>query len=353
MAEPVQSARPTILVAGREEPGLAGGLLRLRIEERLEGLYACEASFGNWDARNGDVDFAYFDRQLLDFGKELTVRLGQDTLFAGRVTGLEAGFPEASPPTITVLAEDRLQDLRMTRRTRAFADVADRDVMSQIASDHGLTPDLDLNGPTHKVLAQLDQSDLAFLRERARAVDAEVWVNGRTLAAKSHGSRNGGKLTIAHGGALREFEVLADLADQRTSVDVGGWDVAGKRALRETADSSVLGAELGGGDGGGSVLRSALGERKESVAHTVALTSQEARARAEALYKRRARRFIRGRGIAETSSALRVGATVKLDRLGPLFSGDYYVTEVRHGFEGATGLRTEFAAERPGLGKPR
>jgi len=66
----------------------------------------------------------------------------------------------------------------MTRRTRSFADASDADVMRTVAQDHSLTPDIDVSGPTHKVLTQVNQSDLAFLRERARAVDAEVWVEG-------------------------------------------------------------------------------------------------------------------------------------------------------------------------------
>jgi hypothetical protein len=35
---------------------------------------------------------------------------------------------------------------------------------------------------------------------------------------------------------------------------------------------------------------------------------------------------------------------------GPLFSGKYYVCEVRHRFDGQRGLRTEFRCERPGIG---
>jgi hypothetical protein len=41
-----------------------------------------------------------------------------------------------------------------------------------------------------------------------------------------------------------------------------------------------------------------------------------------------------------------------LSGLGPLFSGKYYVAGVRHLFDGATGMRTEFTAERPGLSRP-
>jgi hypothetical protein len=48
----------------------------------------------------------------------------------------------------------------------------------------------------------------------------------------------------------------------------------------------------------------------------------------------------------------RVGATIQLDGLGPLFSGDYYVAEVVHHFDGRQGLRTDLTVERPALGRP-
>jgi hypothetical protein len=42
---------------------------------------------------------------------------------------------------------------------------------------------------------------------------------------------------------------------------------------------------------------------------------------------------------------------VDLQGLGTLFSGKYYLCEVQVLFDPVNGLRTEFAAERPGLGK--
>jgi phage protein D len=346
-------ARPTLAIDGREQAGLAGALLSLLIEETVDGLYRCEASFGNWGPKNGTNDFLYFDRQTLDFGKAIKFSLGTDTLFDGKVTALEGVFPEGGSPSITVLAEDRFQDLRMTRRTRTFADMDDNAVVQQVAGEHGLTPDASLSGPTHKVLAQLNQSDLAFLRERARALAAEVWVSGTTLAAKPRSSRaGGGPLTLTHGADLREVRVAADLAGQRSSVDVAGWDVSGKTALKESASDSVLSGELSGTTSGASILQSAFAQRKEAVANAVPLTSAEARARAESIFVQRARRFLVARGVAQTLGGLRVGATVKLDQVGPLFKGDFYVAEVRHLFDGKAGLRTEFVAERPGLGQP-
>src|SRR5262249_41075746 len=128
----LRAARPTIRVGGQDQEALRGGLLELVIHETSSGLYRCEALFGNWGEKGGGTGYLYFDRGTLDFGKRFEVLLGPDALFDGRITGLHAEFPEAVPPSIRVLAEDRLQDLRMTRRTRTFAETSDADVMSRI-----------------------------------------------------------------------------------------------------------------------------------------------------------------------------------------------------------------------------
>jgi phage protein D len=346
-----QSSRPTIVVGGQEKPELDGGLLRLLIVENTGGLYRCEAAFGNLGARDGASNFLYFDRRTLDFGQAFQIKLGDDAIFDGKITALEATFPEGQAPEITALAEDRFQDLRMARRTRAFSNVSDRDLFSQIAGEHGLSASIDIAGPSYKVLAQVNQSDLAFLRERARSIDVELWMDNNAMNVKPRTRRSQGAFEMSYGNKLREFSVIADTAGQRTSVTVGGWDVAAKQQLKFEATDSVVSGELNGDASGASILRSAFGQRKESLVHTVPLTSQEVQAEAEAYFKMSARRFVVGRGVAETSSKLRVGAYVDLKALGPLFSGKYYLSEVKHVFDGAKGIRTEFTAERPGLGR--
>ncbi len=344
-------ARPVLNVDGQDRPTLAEALLNLLIVENINGLYRCEVRLMNWGSQDNQITFLFSDRRLLDYGKSFKVKLNDKTLFEGRITALEAHFPSNRPPEITVLAEDRFQDLRMTRRTRSFAEVSDAAVIRQIASDHGLSPNVSVTGPTYKVLAQINQSDLAFVRERARSIDAEVWMDGSTLNAKSHANRNGATLQLDYGSTLHEFTALADVAQQRTSVSVNGWDVSSKSGLQYQATESAISSELNGDVSGISILQSAFGERKETLAHTVPLNAQEAQVAAEAYFKMSARRFVTGRGTAETDSKLRVGNTVDLQGLGVLFTGKYYVTEVQHLFDLSRGLRTEFTAERPGLGR--
>jgi phage protein D len=344
-------ARPTVVVAGKAEDALTQQLLNLTIVENTHGLYRCEATFVNWGASDTGIGFLYFDQRKLDFGKSFTVKLGTDTMFDGRITALEGHFPTGRPPELCVLAEDRFQDLRMTRRTRSYFDVSDSDVMNQIAGDHGLRTNVDISGPKHKVLAQVNQSDMAFIRERARAVDVELWMDGGTLNAQTHSKRNGDSLKMNYQLELREFSVVADLAGQRTSISVTGWDVSGKSALKYSADQSAISSELRGGRSGPEILQSALGQCRDALVNTIPLTSQETQATAESFFRMAARRFVVGHGIAEPNSHLRVGCSVDLQQLGPLFSGKYYVVEVRHLFDGNEGLRTEFTVERPGLGQ--
>ena len=347
----LKESRPTIVVDNELNGPLGGGLLTLMIVENTNGLYRCEAKFGNWGEKNSTTDFLYFDRSVLDFGKDFEIKLGNDSIFKGKIMGLEGNFPEGQSPEISVLAEDRFQDLRMTRRTRTFTDVSDADVIKQIATDHGLTPEVDVPGPTYKVLAQVNQSDLAFIRDRARSIDAEVWMSDKTLHAKAHTDRNGDKLQMTYGNQLREFNVLADLAMQRTSVAVNGWNVSNKAAMQFEATDSAISSELNGDTSGVSILQSALGERKEALAHTIPLNDQEAQHEAEAFFRMSARRFVVGHGIAETNKSLRAGSQLDLQGLGPLFNGKYYVAEVKHIFDSTKGLRSEFRSERVGIGK--
>ena len=350
------ASRPILSLDGQDNTSLTNGLLSLLVEESTAGLYRCELNFGNWGTTNGGTGFLYFDRSILDFGKTIKVRIGEDDaaaeIFDGRIMGIEAKYVKDRPPEVAVLAEDRFQDLRMTRRTRTFEDLSDSDVMQELASQHSLQQEIDIDGPTtHRVLAQVNQSDLAFLRERARAVDAEVWVESNTLHAQARGRRQHEDVTLTFGQRLQEFSVLADLAEQCTSLTVSGWNVDAKAGIEHEADETTIRSELNGDQSGSSLLQSAIGERKDQLVHTLPLTDEEAQFMAQASYRQACRRFITGTGVSEGDGRIRVGTYVELAGLGPLFNGKYYVSSVCHTFDGVNGYRTRFKVERPGIGQ--
>lgn len=340
------SARPVLRVDGQDYPALSETLLALEVLEDTAGLYRCEARFTNWGRQRGGPGFLYFSRQTLDFGKALVIAWGDQTFFTGRITALEARFPDAAAPEFAVLAEDAFQEFRQTRRTRVFNDQSDADVFQRLAQDHGLQAEVDLSGPTHRVLAQVNQSDLAFLRDRARALGAELWIaEGRLHATTRPQRRDGAPIELNYGANLRAFTVLADLAHQRTKFVVSGWNVSGKSPLKAEATDAALSNETSGGDSGARILQQAFGERVETLAHTVPVTADEAQSVAETAARWAGRRFVTGQGECDPAASLRVGRRVQLSQLGPLFGGEHYVTEVRHTFDSTKGLRTFFRTE--------
>jgi len=352
---PLDTGRPIISVERQSAPDLAAALYEMRIEERSDGLAHCELAFGAWGLRDGVHNYTLYSRDRLEFGKRIEVKLRDDRLFAGRIMAIEGRFPEAGvgEAEIVIHAEDRLQDLRMNRRTRCFTQVSDADIARRIANDHGLQAQVDLPGPTHAVLAQVNQSDLAFLRERVRAAGGEVWIVDDTLHVATRPARAGGDtVALAYGSTLRGFDARADLALQRTKLSVSGWNLRDKQAVSEEATDSVLGGELDGGDGGAALLTRAIGERTDTVAHLKPADAGEARALAESWLRQIGRRFVIGRGIANPDARLKPGVRVELSGLGPVFNGKYTVTEVCHRFDLREGARSEFAVERPAIGKP-
>lgn len=350
---PVKSARPLILIDGQAADDLAAALNELRIEERSDGLAHCELSFGNWGLRDGVNNYTLFGRDRLEFGKRTEIKLGDQRVFAGRIMALEGRFPHGGIPELLVFAEDRLQDLRMQRRTRSFEQQSDADVARRIASDHGLQSSINLSGPTHAVLAQVNQSDLAFLRERARAAGGELWIEGDTLHLAARPSRAGGAaIELAYGSTLLGFDVRADLALQRSQLTVSGWNPRDKAAISESASASVLSSELNGGESGAALVESKLGARPDTVAHLNPADASEAHALAESWLRQIGRRFVVGRGKASPDARIKPGAQLELSGLGPLFNGKYTVTEVCHRFDLAEGARSEFTVERPAIGRP-
>jgi phage protein D len=346
---PSRPARPSIEIAGERNTTLEAALLSYELSDSIEAMARAELCFGNWGGAD-EPGFQYFDRRTLDFGKAIKVSMGDDALFEGRIAAISAEFPEGGPPKIAVLAEDRLQDLRMTRRTRCFAQASLGDLVNRIAGDHGLQADVGISAPAVPLLAQLNQTDLAFLLDMARRFDADIYVEGTTLHAAPTRSQDSVKLAWA--GTLRSFSVIADLAHQRSGVVASGWDVANKEGVNHKGAKAAIESELEGDEAGADILGQALGERIDTLAHGLPRSADEARQLAEASYRHMARSFVTGEGMCETDPAICAGAKLELSGLGPLFDGKYRAISVTHLYDAENGARTEFRCNRPGIGRP-
>jgi uncharacterized protein len=357
MIEPAHAAvAPVFTVDGELVRELARDCIRLEVCEGLGGLRTMQAWFlaAGRDAPGPPAPMLHLDGDTIDLGRSVRVSLGTDGVqrhvFEGVVSAVEAHFPDGGPALVTVLAEDALMRLRMTRRMRTYTRVTDAAIAAQLADAHGLDADAAADGPTYDVVQQLNQSDLAFLRERARLVQAELWCTGRTLHFRTRAKREATSLTLVHGGDLLSVRLCADLAAQRDTVVVTGFDAATQQAIDERAGPEVIDAEVGGRRSrtGPRLVGTALGASTSFRVREAALTADEARAWARAEMARRGRRFVTVTGTTRGSPDMVVGSRLRLELVGtPFLGAGYYVTHITHTFDHVAGFRTCFEAERP------
>jgi uncharacterized protein len=345
-------AGPVFEVEGDVKGEMARDIVRLEIEEGTSGLRTMTARLVAQGQSNGsgEQEQLYLDGALVDFGKKISVVLGASpaahTVFTGWISAIEASFQEGKDPEVVIFAEDKLMKLRMTRRMKTYENMSDADIASAIASEHGLTPAVDAEGPTYDVVQQWNMSDLAFLRERARKIQAEVWVEDETLHFKSRSKRTATELTLVQGNHLVSIRLRADLAHQRTKVKVSGYDASQREQIEEEAGGDAIQAEVSEGLTGPSVLERAFGERVSYRVREAPLKANEASERARAEMLRRARSFVTVVATTRGSADMVVGSKLTLEGTGRPFEGSgYYVTRICHTYD-TTGFRTHFEAER-------
>lgn len=354
------SAAPVVKVDGTRQPDLARDLLRLDVEECTDGLRTLTLHVVASAARAAPTTdvVEYLDGAVLDFGKKLEVSMGpagnEKIVFQGLVSALEVSFEEGDVPHVSAFAEDELMKLRMTQRSATYRNVTDADVARTIAGRHSLRPDVNADGPTYDVVQQLNQSDLEFLRDRARRVNAELWALDGTLHFATRDQRPGTEITLTQGSNLLGVSARADLAHQCTAVSVSGYDAQRRDQVDVEAPASTVAAEANGGHTGPQTLTRAFSDLPGRQVRMVPFVDSEARAFAKAEMLRRARSFVTVRGTTNGTPEMVVGSKVRFVRLGKPFDGaGYHVTRFHHAYDLMKGHRTAFEAERPNVNEGR
>ena len=337
MTDPIHaSVSPVFTVAGERSGDLARDCVRLEVTEGTDGLRTLKAEFvavgdGATGRRIGPALPGRADRRLRHGHHRrprarwrparrlrrhhLRPRGGVRRRRATPGPGVRRGRADA--------AADDPTDAQLHRRHQRG--VTDADIARQIADAHGLQSDVAADGPRFDVVQQVNQSDLAFLRERARRIQAELWCEGRTLHFSTRDRRQGTRVQLVRGGHLLSVRLLADLAHQRSEVRVTGLRLRRRQVIDERAGDEVVVAESSSGRTGPQVVALALGPSRERPPkpwpltfrfRDVAQSGDQARAWAKAEMLRRARAFVTVEALTRGSPELVVGSIVELQDVG-------------------------------------
>ena len=345
-------ARPTVQVDGQEVALVTEMLRAVTVHEAEGGLSSLNLTLSNWGmAGGGHIGYLFNDDQPLTLGSVLKLYAGERSapraLFEGSVHAIECAASVGTPPEITFLAEDKLFNARLARRSAVYQDMTPADVVRRVASGLGLEVDVGDLGGDSATWVQLNESDLAFLRRLLARHDADLQLNDRVLQIRRIADRDRGTLRLQMYSQLQRVRVIADLADQVTEVGISGFDAANGNRFQVSSTGTVSGP-----GSGASNLAAALGQRREHLAPLACCNESEARALADAAFDARARRFVRLHGSTEGNAELRVGTVVDITGLGARFDNRYAVVEATHRWDLQRGYQTDFVAQSASLNTP-
>lgn len=282
-------------------------------------------------------------------GAEVDIRLGyadgKDSVITGIIAAIEADFAASRPPLLRMRGYDARQKLQRGRNSRTFTGSTDSQVVEQIAGFAGLPIDTTDSDISHDYLMQADQSDFAFILARAAAIGFELVMRSGKLAFRPAGFDGAEALTLDVAADLLEFCPSLSLAQQPSAVEWRGWSVADKQDLTSTAESGAERAVLGT-KSSASQAKQAWGDVLERIGTAPVASQPEGDAIARARFDAMSLSLVTAEGLSFGRTDLMAGTVVKINGAGTMFSGDYYISSVRHRFTPRSGYTTRFSARR-------
>lgn len=170
-------------------------------------------------------------------------------LVEGEVTALEGAYGEGTPVT-TVRGCTLDHRLQRVRRTQVHVEAKDSDVARRLAAGAGLDVGVvDATSQIHPQLAQDNQTDWQFLRQRAEEIGYEVGVSGgRFFFQRARTARAAAEIEVSAGDSLLSFRPRVSSSGLVPEVEVRAWDAVNAKAASVRKPVSASGVSLGTGD---------------------------------------------------------------------------------------------------------
>jgi len=264
-------------------------------------------------------------------GNEIEIHAGYHSddqlIFKGLIVRHGLSAKKNKPSLLRLECKDAAVKLTVARHDAYFYDVTDAEIIEQLAGDAGLEVDVSSDMISHPDLVQFRALDWDLIVARAEANGCLVVTDNGTLRVQPPDLSKEPALALAFGGNMLEFETVIDARYQFDAVTAHAWDAANQELLEvEAADP--------GADGPGNILPSdlavVLGLDAYTVRHAGQLTETELQAWADAQLLKSRLAKIRGRVRVQGTSEVAPGDVVELSGVGERFTGNVFVSGVRH-----------------------
>jgi phage protein D len=283
-------------------------------------------------------------------GSKIRIMLGykdavQDVIEAV-ITGISPVFRKNSDERVIIRGSDIMHVLHRGKKTIAFSNMTDKQIVQKIAKDAGIGVDAGDIGATRAFTMQNDMTDYEFLMAMAVRYNCRMVIKKGKMIFKPLEDAFGDEVIAEWGKTLIEFHPHLDSTKLVTEVEVRGWDNIKGNAITGTAGCFSLTNIIGGGIAGGLMVGENFGDMKMIMIDEKIMDAKSAEKAALELLTGNSMSYINATAKVQGNNKINAGMTVKVKEAGRRFSGEYFVTEVSHLFVAEQGYTTRFKCHR-------
>ncbi|MBI5720574.1 MAG: type VI secretion system tip protein VgrG [Burkholderiales bacterium] len=334
-------------------------LVSVTVRRALNKVPVATLVFLDGDMPEGN--FPLSDCAALKPGAEVTIKAGyadeEAPIFSGIVVKQGLTISGANDARLVIECRDKAIRMTVGRRNARYEDQTDGEILSRLASSHGLGADVSGATLQHSQLVQHYCTDWDFLLARAEANGCIVVATDGTVAVAEPRTSGEAALKVAYGESLIEFEAELDARHQFFEVQAQAWDAATQTLLEGTAAAPAALNHQGNLDS--AALASVLGIGTVTLQTGAALPKAALDRWASAQQLKSGLSRLRGRMRFQGSSSARLGELVELAGVGERFAGSVLATGLTHRIaDGAWTTEVEFGTpiewftERPDIVAP-
>jgi phage protein D/phage baseplate assembly protein gpV len=296
-----------------------------------------------------DDTLHWIDDPLLEIGSSMEISgkaegESQSTqlITKGEITSIEPELIEDTGSTVIIRGYDKSHRLHRGKKTRTFLNMKDSDIVSKIARECGLQPQVDNTTQVYDHVFQDYQTDMEFIRDRAQRAGFFTYVEDGKLNFCQRPKASGQGPVLEWGQNLLSFQARFTTAEQVNEAEVHGWNAKQKQAIIGKSSSPRGTPTVNSESHGGKAAQKAFSMASGEVVNNRPVGSQgEADALAQSILDERCHAFFHAEGTCTGNPAVRAGAEVELKGIGKRFSGRYQVTRAVHRYD-LSGYTTEF-----------
>jgi hypothetical protein len=294
--------------------------------------------------------FAWLDNPDLNPGNEVEIYFGYAgkgsyILLTGTIKALSPSFPSTGIPSLTVEGYDLSHIMEKRMSQVKDKDVEYSDIAKQMAALYSLSPDgvEDSVEKQKKVEREEGEKDYNFVRRLAGEIGFEFFVREKTLYFREPKEKEIIK-TFQFRKNFISFSPRLSMATLVLEVTVSGWNTQTKKSFKESIKLKDIcsGSDL-------KLLTKLIdaseGSEPKPIENKTVNSEVEAKAIGKVELMKANNKFIQGPLECIGDPELRPGSSVKIEGLGELFSGSYYITSAKHTFD-ESGYKTTLGLRR-------